>query len=53
MERRGIFTERKRKKRWKIIRIIFAILIILLFLGVVITIAIGNIDKISILWKTP
>ena len=44
----------KSKKRTEsIILKIFVILIILLFLGVAITIALGNIDKIAILWKTP
>jgi|TARA_Y100000034_G_scaffold133087_1_gene197662 hypothetical protein len=38
------------KRIWKII---FAISVILLFFGVVITIALGNIDKIFILQKTP
>jgi cytochrome c-type biogenesis protein CcmE len=32
---------------------IITIIIILLFLGTAITIALGNIDKIAILWKTP
>ena len=38
------------KDLWKKI---IVILIILLFLGVVVSIAAGNWDKISILWKTP
>jgi len=35
---------------WKIV---FAIIIILLFAGVVISIALGNIDKINIIKKYP
>ncbi len=42
--------KKQKKDIWKII---FAIIIILLFLGVVVVIGLGNIDKLSILWKTP
>jgi len=42
-----------KKKRWNLTKIIFTIIVILLFIGVVTIIATGNVDKLSILWKTP
>jgi len=41
------------KNRKTIYRKIFTIIIILLFLGVVLAVALVNWDKIAILWKTP
>lgn len=50
---KSIVSEIKKRKKWKTIKIIFAITVILLFLGVVTIIGLGQIDKLSILWKTP
>ena len=41
------------KKRKQLIKKIFVILVILLFLGLTLLAALGNLDAIRTLWKTP
>jgi len=41
------------EKRQKLIRIIFVIIVILIFLGLILTAALGNLDSVRTLWKTP
>lgn len=41
------------KKTKQLIKKIFVILVILLFLGLILLAALGNLDAIRTLWKTP
>ena len=41
------------KKRKQLIKKIFVILVIFLFLGLILLAALGNLDAIRTLWKTP
>ena len=41
------------KKRKQLIKKIFVIVVILLFLGLILFAALGNLDAIRTLWKTP
>ena len=40
-------------KKQELIKKIFVILVILLFLGLILLAALGNLDAIRTLWKTP
>ena len=51
MERKKITQTDSKKKQ--LIKKIFVIFIILIFLGLILMAALGNLDAIRTLWKTP